>query len=115
MNTIQGTKSTMKTVDAMLQSLAGAALNAAKQPVLNMPQAAHVDEHFADRCHISGSGFTDSELAAPAGQKNQMDQAPYLSKIPPLSPKTVYNDEDYGLCIYKGKVSLSSARLVCEP
>ena len=35
MNTIQGTKSTPKTVDAMLQSLAGAALNAVKQPVLN--------------------------------------------------------------------------------
>ncbi|ESU40029.1 Hypothetical protein GSB_155393 [Giardia duodenalis] len=70
MSTIQGTKSTPKTV---LQSLTGAALNTAKQPVLNMPQATHVDEDVADRCHISGSGLTDSELAAPAGQKNRMD------------------------------------------
>ena len=35
MNTIQGTKSTPKTVETVLQSLAGAALNAVKQPVLN--------------------------------------------------------------------------------
>ncbi|ESU40258.1 Hypothetical protein GSB_155157, partial [Giardia duodenalis] len=115
MSTIQGTKSTPKTVETVLQSLAGAALNAAKQPVLSMPQAAHVDEDFADRCHISGSGLTDSELAAPAGQKNRTDQAPYLSKMPPLSPRTSYNDEDYGLCTYKEDDPLPSARLVCEP
>ena len=98
MKTIQGTKSILKSVDAMLQSLTGAAPNAVKQPVLNMLHAAHADEHFADRCHISGSGFTDSELATPAGQKNRMNQAPYLSKMPPLSPRTAYNSEDYGLC-----------------
>ncbi|ESU40002.1 Hypothetical protein GSB_155269, partial [Giardia duodenalis] len=98
MSTIQGTKSTPKTVDAMLQSFAGAAPNAAKQPVLSMPQAAQVDEHFADRCHISGSGLTDSELAAPTGQKNRTDQVPYLSKMPPPLPKTAYSDEDYGFC-----------------
>ena len=98
MNTIQGTKITLKSVDAMLQSLTGAALNTVKQPVLSMLPATHLDEHFADRCHISGSGLTDSELAAPTGQKNRTDQAPYLSKMPPLSPRTSYNDEDYGLC-----------------
>ena len=99
MNTIQGTKITLKSVDAMLQSLTGAAPNAVKQPVLNMLHAAHADEHFADRCHISGSGFTDSELAAPAGQKNRTDQVPYLSKMLPLSLRTAYSDEDYGFCI----------------
>ncbi|ESU40301.1 Hypothetical protein GSB_155503 [Giardia duodenalis] len=102
MNTIQGTKSTQKTVP---QSLAGAALNAAKQLVLSMLHAAHADDHFADRCHISGSGFTDNEIAASRGelaasadQKNRTDQVPYLSKMPPFSLRTSYNDEDYGLC-----------------
>ena len=99
MNTIQGTKITLKSVDAMLQSLTGAALNTVKQPVLSMLPATHLDEHFADRCHISGSGLTDSELAAPTGQKNRTDQAPYLSKMPPLSLRTAYSDEDYGFCI----------------
>ena len=115
MNIIQGTKSTPKTMDAMLQSLTGAAPNAVKQPVLNMLQAAYLDGHFADRCHISGSGFTDSELAAPAGQKNRTDQVPYLSKMLPPPPRTAYNDEDYGLCSYKEDDPLLSARLVCEP
>ena len=80
-----------------------------------MPQAAHVDEDFADRCHISGSGFTDSEFAAPADQKNRKDQASYLSKILPPPLKTAYSDEDYELCTYKEDDSLLSARLVCEP
>ena len=115
MNTIQGTKSTMKTVETVLQSLAGAALNAAKQPVLKMLQATHLDEDFADRCYISGDGLTDSEFAAPADQKNRKDQASYLSKILPPPLKTAYNDEDYGLCIYKEDDPLSSAHLVCEP
>ena len=115
MNTIQGTKITLKSVETVLQSLAGAALNAVKQPVLSMLQAAHVDEDFADRCHISGSGLTDSELAAPAGQKNRTDQASYLSKIPPPLPRATYSDEDYGPCIYKEDDPLPSAYLVCEP
>ncbi|ESU40397.1 Serine/threonine protein kinase [Giardia duodenalis] len=115
MNTIQGTKSTPKTVETVPQSFAGAAPNAAKQPVLSMLQAAHVDEDVADRCRISGSGLTDSELAAPADQKNRTDQVPYLSKMPPPPPKTAYNDEDYELCTYKEDDPLSSARLVCEP
>ena len=80
-----------------------------------MLQAAHLDEDFADRCHISGSGLTDSELAAPTGQKNRKDQASYLSKILPPPLKTAYSDEDYGLCIYKEDDPLPSAHLVCEP
>ena len=80
-----------------------------------MLQAVQVDEHFADRCHISGSGLTNSELAAPADQKNRKDQASYLSEILPPPLKTAYSDEDYGLCTYKEDDPLSSARLVCEP
>ncbi|ESU40476.1 Hypothetical protein GSB_152213 [Giardia duodenalis] len=80
-----------------------------------MLQAAHVDGYLADRCHISGSGLTDSEFAAPADQKNWMDQVPYLSKMPSSPLKTAYNDEDYGLCIDEEEDPLLSARLVCEP
>ncbi|ESU40030.1 Hypothetical protein GSB_155394 [Giardia duodenalis] len=35
--------------------------------------------------------------------------------MPPLSPRTAYSDEDYGLCTYKEDDPLPSAYLVCEP